>query len=722
MPGGLLDDYAMTDLRDELAKLGRNRLEPGEEPVRPVDNSTWWDRVTAYLKSGGWQDPQPGQRGTWVPSQVDENLRASPAVPGIIQQPADSLQSLMTAPLSHIVRSSDRDAIRAASEASFDVASMLPAAGVAAGRMRPRGTAPERAPDPAPTPQPREYSTGPEQIVPDYSYGRVPFQADWPNQTPYGRSARPYHGQDIAFTDPIGIYQTEVGVPGAATVLKYQDMPARMRTVGQDPVPGVRGMDGRPVYSNADDPNTAAIPAAMQGQRKGPRLQKSWDFETFDPDYTPSELRAILAAGLPRLASGMALDGASAYSVARRGGASIPEAIKDAMAEARAVKRNELSEWSDAMAEAKKGHQTTFGYDIIGDNGDKLGVANGIVVGDTMYFDWIGGGNGAGVQVAKLGVSGLKALREQVRKDFPNVKKFEGERVSGARVANNARNSFQSVKIASNPDDVDTAAILASMTGQDKPKGITAYHASPHTFDKFDMSKVGTGMGYLDEGHGLYFGTNKDWVDGYAKEIGPNAKRYEVSIDADPSKFLNWDDIPRDMQEILKTKRGADAARQVGVPGIVVKGGKYGDSYVMFDDKPISINRTYANPADPTTAAILALLTAQQGGQKPENESQGGTAYGLSDAIHGILGISPSAAMDYKNDDRASRNVIDRRGMPVNSQSFMDWFLYGNPDWAPLRNRALERWQRLSDEEKERLRQKDLKDLSRMISGGQPQQ
>ena len=37
------------------------------------------------------------------------------------------------------------------------------------------------------------------------------------------------------------------------------------------------------------------------------------------------------------------------------------------------------------------------------------------------------------------------------------------------------------------------------------PVGITAWHGSPHTFEKFDMSKVGTGEGAQAYGHGMYF-------------------------------------------------------------------------------------------------------------------------------------------------------------------------------------------------------------------------
>ena len=38
--------------------------------------------------------------------------------------------------------------------------------------------------------------------------------------------------------------------------------------------------------------------------------------------------------------------------------------------------------------------------------------------------------------------------------------------------------------------------------------GIRAYHGSPYDFDRFDMSKIGTGEGAQAYGHGLYFAEN----------------------------------------------------------------------------------------------------------------------------------------------------------------------------------------------------------------------
>jgi hypothetical protein len=68
---------------------------------------------------------------------------------------------------------------------------------------------------------------------------------------------------------------------------------------------------------------------------------------------------------------------------------------------------------------------------------------------------------------------------------------------------------------------------LLKVVGQaaPEPKYIRAYHGSPHDFDRFDASKIGTGEGAQSYGHGLYFAGNekvaidyrdrlKDLVDG----------------------------------------------------------------------------------------------------------------------------------------------------------------------------------------------------------------
>ena len=47
------------------------------------------------------------------------------------------------------------------------------------------------------------------------------------------------------------------------------------------------------------------------------------------------------------------------------------------------------------------------------------------------------------------------------------------------------------------------------------PLGITAWHGSPHTFDKFSLDKIGTGEGAQAYGHGLYLAESPQVAEGY---------------------------------------------------------------------------------------------------------------------------------------------------------------------------------------------------------------
>jgi hypothetical protein len=57
--------------------------------------------------------------------------------------------------------------------------------------------------------------------------------------------------------------------------------------------------------------------------------------------------------------------------------------------------------------------------------------------------------------------------------------------------------------------------------------GIRAYHGSPHDFDRFDLSKIGTGEGAQVYGHGLYFAEKEGVAQAYRDTLAKNT----VSID-----------------------------------------------------------------------------------------------------------------------------------------------------------------------------------------------
>ncbi len=64
---------------------------------------------------------------------------------------------------------------------------------------------------------------------------------------------------------------------------------------------------------------------------------------------------------------------------------------------------------------------------------------------------------------------------------------------------------------------------------------ITAYHGSPHDFDRFDLSKIGTGEGAQAYGHGLYFAENEGVAKGY---------RDALTNRADPTYNFKGETIP----------------------------------------------------------------------------------------------------------------------------------------------------------------------------------
>jgi len=174
-----------------------------------------------------------------------------------------------------------------------------------------------------------------------------------------------------------------------------------------------------------------------------------------------------------------------------------------------------------------------------------------------------------------------------------------------------------------NPEVINRSADLAGLVtlgagavpaeANSLRSGIKAYHGSPHDFDRFDLSKIGTGEGAQAYGHGLYFAENEAVAQGYKQalqqtDLGPfdeigippkdwNAARmfvqnsdpsqphiaardfaqwtgrevtpelvdafkrakkpghmYEVAIKADPERFLDWDKPLREQGAAVQDK------------------------------------------------------------------------------------------------------------------------------------------------------------------------
>ena len=73
-------------------------------------------------------------------------------------------------------------------------------------------------------------------------------------------------------------------------------------------------------------------------------------------------------------------------------------------------------------------------------------------------------------------------------------------------------------------------------------RGIKAYHGSPHNFDRFDLSKIGTGEGTQMQGKGIYFGQSPDVADFYhtstVKELMAREARAQQPLHPDQQRQL----------------------------------------------------------------------------------------------------------------------------------------------------------------------------------------
>jgi diguanylate cyclase (GGDEF)-like protein len=60
----------------------------------------------------------------------------------------------------------------------------------------------------------------------------------------------------------------------------------------------------------------------------------------------------------------------------------------------------------------------------------------------------------------------------------------------------------------------------------------SAFHSSPHSFDKFSLDNIGTGEGAQAYGHGLYFAENTDVSNFYKQNVGAKGLVFETADDA----------------------------------------------------------------------------------------------------------------------------------------------------------------------------------------------
>lgn len=163
----------------------------------------------------------------------------------------------------------------------------------------------------------------------------------------------------------------------------------------------------------------------------------------------------------------------------------------------------------------------------------------------------------------------------------------------------------------------------------------TAFHGSPHKFEKFDLGSVGTGTGIQAHGWGLYFAFSKNTAKRYRDRLKGSRDTYTgegslVEVEIPENDVLLDEDKsiekqPPKVREIIKAelekiggsanngksfyrelrfemqRRGeenparaaSEHLNKLGIKGIKYVGMRDGESYVIFDDQAIKIINSY---------------------------------------------------------------------------------------------------------------------------------
>lgn len=190
-----------------------------------------------------------------------------------------------------------------------------------------------------------------------------------------------------------------------------------------------------------------------------------------------------------------------------------------------------------------------------------------------------------------------------------------------------------------------------------KAAGIIAYHGSPHSFDKFDLSKIGTGEGAQAYGHGLYFAESEPVAKAYRDNLsGKNSPLSQAIFKG--GKEIPWYEMTADERKLLPilTDAGGDLAKAQEI--------------VRSDFLPSAHDRL---------SAELERISQQGYELKPH-----GSMYQVR------INADPNAFLDWdKPLSEQSPHVLDRLGLN-NSQRDFDLeakLQYGSPEYEAYMKR-----------------------------------
>ena len=156
------------------------------------------------------------------------------------------------------------------------------------------------------------------------------------------------------------------------------------------------------------------------------------------------------------------------------------------------------------------------------------------------------------------------------------------EIATGTRAASGEGDAAAQAARAAQASPGQAALDQMVQSSQAAAPSITAYHGSPHSFDRFDISKLGTGEGANVYGRGLYFAGNEDVAKSYRDSLAGGKWTY-----AGKPASETWDASALDyLDKKVADAKGMPAAIDDAIGRLKDQSSFYNQAYAGGDTAP----------------------------------------------------------------------------------------------------------------------------------------
>ncbi len=205
-----------------------------------------------------------------------------------------------------------------------------------------------------------------------------------------------------------------------------------------------------------------------------------------------------------------------------------------------------------------------------------------------------------------------------------------------------------------NPEVINRSADLAGLVtlgagavpaeANSLRSGIKAYHGSPHDFDRFDLSKIGTGEGAQAYGHGLYFAENEGVAKGYRDALST------PTVKLDPQKVKD---------EIADAAGFSPEAVRMARQELQNLNGDVGQTLSLLDG--LHLNTGYGRAKE--AATVIRAMS-------PSHIKENGSMYEVN------INADPARFLDWdkplSQQPQAARDVVNKKFSPPGTNRYLD--------------------------------------------------